>query len=352
MAGCSGSSSSDGVAATVNGEEISEALITQYVADYRTYADLEDDDDWAAWLVEYDYTAEDIREIGIEYYIELTLIAQAAEENGVSVTDEEVDEAVQEAREYYGLEDDDDWAEALELNGYTEESYWEEMYYSVLSDALQATVITEVEVDDDEILEYANLYAEYYLDGYQDIDVIVCSDEETANELLSQINSGELTFDEAKEQNDGITDYDGITSMATYDSVISETIAEMEDGSISGVVVSTDTEGEYYIIRVNETIEVPETDDDSDPWASADELPTSVYEAIYDMVYENNLYIAYIEYLDTLWDEADIVINDMPDGLPYDVDTSSVSSDDEEEATTEEDDTTDESSEEEDATEE
>lgn len=337
LAGCSSSDSL--VAATVNGEEILESKVTSYVESFRVSYDLEDDEDWAEWMEENDYTAEDIRQIAIDYYTEFLLLGQAAEDNGVSVSDEEVDEAIQEMRSYYGMEDDDDWADLLEENGYTEDDYWEEMYYSLLSEALQAVVITDVdEATDDEILEYANMYSTY-LDGYQDIDVIVCEDEDTATDLLSQITNGDLTFDEAKEQNAGSTDYDGITSMISVDTAISTEIADMEDGSISSVVASEDIDGEYYIIRVNETIEVPTVDEDSDedPWASIDDVPEVVYEAMADYVYDANVYIAFIEYLEELEDSAEIVINDMPEGLSYDVEISSNSSDDEESEDTTED---------------
>ena len=344
--GCS-SSSEELVAATVNGEEILESKVTAYIESFRVSYDLEDDEDWADWLEENNYTAEDVRQIAIDYYTEFLIIGQAAEDNDVSVSDEEVDEAIQNIRSYYGVEDDDEWVELLEENAYTEDEYWEEMYYSLLSEALQEVVITDVaEATDDEILEYANLYS-LYLDGYQDIDVIVCDDEDTATDLLSQITNGDLTFDEAKEQNAGSTDYDGITSMIDIDTAIYNTITDMEDGSISGVVASEDISGEYYIIRVNETIEVPATDDEdeTDPWTSIDDVPEAVYDTMVDYIYESNVYIAFIEYLDDLKESADIVINDMPEGLSYDVEVGSSSDDEDEEAVTTDEEDTEESAE-------
>ena len=51
LAGCNSNGMTGGVAATVNGTEISEDTITQYINDMRSSNGLTDDDSWAEYLL-------------------------------------------------------------------------------------------------------------------------------------------------------------------------------------------------------------------------------------------------------------------------------------------------------------
>lgn len=330
LTGCS----SGAVAATVNGVELSETKVTEYMEQFREANDLTDDTTWAQWMVDNSYDAESIREVAIDYYVELMLIEQEAAANNVVVSDEEVDEAIAEVREYYEL-DDDEWDEQLDSAGYTEDSYWEYIYYLLLSDILQEIVITNVEVDDEDVLYYANVYSSY-LDGVQDIDVIVfeAADVDYAKEALTQILDGTITFDEAKETVGGGDDYDGLYLMTGVDENITNVVTDLVAGDIVEEVVESDDAENYFIIRCNDVVSVPETtSDDSDedseddgPWYSVDELQDCVYEACYELVYESNESTAYSYYLDEVRENADVVYYDMPEGLSYDVSTDGLTS--------------------------
>ena len=111
---------SQGVAATVNGSAIGERSITATIEYYRSSNGLEEDLYWAEWLSMEGQTPESYRELVIEDYIEVELLAQAAEELGVEVTEEEIDEY---KLQQYGEMTDEEWQAHLDRFGLTDERY-------------------------------------------------------------------------------------------------------------------------------------------------------------------------------------------------------------------------------------
>ena len=53
ITGCGGTGASKGAAAKVNGTEISEQSVTDYIQSFRTAQGLEKEDAWGQWLVHY-----------------------------------------------------------------------------------------------------------------------------------------------------------------------------------------------------------------------------------------------------------------------------------------------------------
>lgn len=161
------SDTSEGVAATVNGTEIGEKAVTSYIANFRSMSNLESDADWAQWLVDNNYTAADIREEVINYYASQELIRQAAEENDIKVESSEIDSQVQQMRSYY--DSDEDWENALKQIGTTESQYRSLLEISMLQQALQEKVAQPEDPTDEELLQYAQMYATYY-NGSKEIE--------------------------------------------------------------------------------------------------------------------------------------------------------------------------------------
>lgn len=193
------SDTSEGVAATVNGTEIGEKAVTSYIANFRSMSNLESDADWAQWLVDNNYTAADIREEVINYYASQELIRQAAEENDIKVESSEIDSQVQQMRSYY--DSDEDWENALKQIGTTESQYRSLLEISMLQQALQEKVAQPEDPTDEELLQYAQMYATYYNGAKKSSHILFNSDDEaTAQEVLDKINSGELDFAEAAKE--------------------------------------------------------------------------------------------------------------------------------------------------------
>lgn len=154
------SNTSGGIAATVNGEAIGERAVSAYVANFREKQGLEEDADLAQWLNDYGYSVEQLRSETISYFAAQLLLRQAAAENDVSVSEEDVDAAYQELRDKF--DSDEKWKEALETAGVSEKMYRNLLELNCLQNALAEKLFPEVEVDDEDLLSYAVINADKY----------------------------------------------------------------------------------------------------------------------------------------------------------------------------------------------
>ena len=126
LVGCGGNGAGGGaVAATVNGQDIMEQTITDYIANFRTSSSLESDEAWGEWMVANGYTPESVREEVIDYYVNQDLYDQAAKEYNVTVEQADIDAAMEETKAMF--ESDEPFQEALEASSMTEESYIEDV---------------------------------------------------------------------------------------------------------------------------------------------------------------------------------------------------------------------------------
>ena len=309
------SDTSEGVAATVNGTEIGEKAVTSYIANFRSMSNLESDADWAQWLVDNNYTAADIREEVINYYASQELIRQAAEENDIKVESSEIDSQVQQMRSYY--DSDEDWENALKQIGTTESQYRSLLEISMLQQALQEKVAQPEDPTDEELLQYAQMYATYYNGAKKSSHILFNSDDEaTAQEVLDKINSGELDFaeaakeysqDEGSKEDGGNVGWDKLTSFVDeYQTALDG----LEEGQVSGLVTSSYG---IHIIKCTQVFNAPEE------VTSIDQLPSEFMDSIKSTLEYSAKQQAYSQWYQDYKSNADIQINDMPSGLVYDV---------------------------------
>lgn len=149
------SDTTGGVAASVNGVEIGENAVTAYINNFRHAQGLQDDGDWGQWIYDAGYSMEALRSDTIEYLVSQELIRQAAEQEGITVTDAEVDAKIAEAR---GEGTDEEYAQALDQQGMTESFYRESVRVSLLQEKLSEKVLGDNEVDEAQLLEYLKMY--------------------------------------------------------------------------------------------------------------------------------------------------------------------------------------------------
>ena len=313
LAGCSGSSSSQ-AAATVNGKTISEQTVTDYIEKQRAALGYTDEESWAEYLSQSGYTPEEIRSQVVEGMIQEELMRQGAEGLGATVDQSQVDEYIESAKSGYGS--DEEWQQALDSAGYTEEelreSYEMNLLQQAVMDALQS------DVADEEKLEMASMYSQQY-DGAKRSSHILVEDEATAQDILNRLNSGSVEFAAAAEENSidtgsaangGDVGWDKLT---TFVAEYQEALDGLEVGQISGIVKS---DYGYHIIMATDLFNVPEE------ITSLDQIPEDILSYIENMMNQQNSYTAFSEWLQKLQDEGEIVINDMPSGLPYYLDPS------------------------------
>lgn len=319
LCACGSSSSggaSGGVAATVNGVEISEDTITKQVESVRTQMSVDTEDAWGQWLVQNDYTPAQVREQIIDGYVEQELIRQGAAERGITVDSSTIDEYVNSMKSQY--DDDDAWNKALEGAGMTEDEYRQSLELSLLYTDLYAQFAPTEDPSEEDLVSSCQTYASMY-DGAKRSSHILfdASDEATAQEVLDKINSGELDFAEAAAEysNDtasaeagGDVGWDKLTSFVDeYQTALDG----LEKDQVSGLVTSSFG---IHIIKCTDVFTAP------DEITSSDQVPTEFLDQIKKTLSSSQQSKDYQAWLAEYKESADIVINDMPEGLSYDVD--------------------------------
>ena len=306
------------VAATVNGTEIYEETITSDVEAFRKSYSLEDEDSWGEWMANYGYTPSTVREAMIDSYVETELIKQAAKENDVSADSSEVDSYLQQMKANYSS--DEAWNNALTSAGFTEETYKERIEESLLEQALMDKVTPLTDPDESTMLTYAQMYNSYY-DGAKRSSHILfnAGDEATAQSVLDQINAGTLSFEDAAKQysqdtgsasNGGDVGWDMLNSFV---SEYTDALDGLSEGQVSGLVTS---DYGIHIIKCTEVYTAPET------LESVDQMPEAFRESIKETVQSYTQQNDFSTWLSDYEEQQNIVINDMPSGLSYDVDMS------------------------------
>lgn len=298
LVGCGGNGAGGGaVAATVNGQEIMEQTVTDYIANFRTSSSLESDEAWGEWMVANGYTPESVREEVIDYYVNQDLYDQAAKEYNVTVEQADIDAALDETKAMF--ESDEAFQEALEASSMTEESYIEDVIRPNLLQTKLAEAVaaqdTEAEGDDATLAQAAR-----------------------AQELLDQINAGEISFEDAASQystdtgsaaNGGDVGWDALSTFVTE---YQDALAGLEKDQI--VAAPVKSEYGYHIIKVTDVYEVPEGG-----ITSVDQLPTEFQEYLTYME-QSNASQNFSTWFEEYRNNAEITVNPMPEGLPYDID--------------------------------
>ena len=322
-AGASSSASVEGltggVAATVNGSEIMEDDITTYVQTWRETNGMSDEESWANYLISIEENPAQLRELIIDGHVSDILTEQAAGEMGIEVTDADVDENVEGMRAHY--DSDAAWQEALAQAGTNEEDYRESIRKSLLDMRVQEKVSEEAgPVSDEEMLESLNMYVEY-TNGMKRSSHILFNleDKETAESVLKQIQDGSLTFEDAAKEysidSSGATGGDvGWDKMTAFVTEYQEALDELEKDQMSGLVES---QYGYHIILCTDIFNAPE-----DGIKSVDEAPEALTEMVKSQLESSAKTTAVSDWDAKYKEEADIVINEMPENVPYNVDLS------------------------------
>lgn len=337
LAACQGGgSSAGGTAATVNGTAISEDEVTNTIQTVRTQSGLEDEDAWGEFLASNAMTPESVREQIIDSLVDQQLVIQGAAELGVTVDSTEVDTYVESMKANF--DSDEAWEQALSEAGFTEESYRESIENSLLQQAIGTYFEDNAEVADEDILESAKTYASYYDGAKRSSHILFKVDDTTdeaamqaareqAQQVLDQINGG-LDFAEAAKQysddssaeNGGDVGWDRLTTFVT---AYQEALDGLEVDQVSDLV---ETEYGIHIIKCTEVFTAPEE------VTSLDQIPEDFRDTITSMASSVKSNSDYTAWLDELRESADIVINDMPANVPYNVDMSKYETSDEGEA--------------------
>lgn len=327
IAGCSSNESASGltggVAATVNGVEVAEDDVTTSIEVIRSSYSLEDQDAWGNFLASSNMTPEKLRENVIDSFVDQALQKQGAEERGVTVDDSEIDSYVDRIKSNY--DSDEKWQQALQQAGFSDEAdYRENVKDGLLGNALMESFEVN-DPTDEAVVEYASTAITFDVAKRSSHILFDMNDQETAQSVLDQINAGALDFAEAAKeystdtgsaQNGGDVGWDQLTSF------VSEYQTALDDLSVGQVSGLVESDYGWHIIKCTDEFVPPEE------ITSIDQLPQEFVDTYRQDAKQQAQQEAYQTWFDEYKQNADIVINDMPEGLPYDVDMSQYQTDD------------------------
>ena len=320
-----------GVAATVNGVNIKEDTVTEQIMSLRQ-SSYESDEDWATYLSQQGLTPESYRENVIDSIARQYLLTQAEKEYDITVSQDDLDEAWDEAVENYGG-DEDTFVDMITQFGFTKETYQENTKSSLAQEKLREKVASVEDPTDDQIVSYINENLDTYNDARRSSHILFkvaddATDEESAEveakaqEVQDKLNAGEVEFaDAAKEYSedssaDGGGDV-GWDKLTTFVTEYQDALSALSKGQMSGLVKTTYG---YHIILCTDQFNVESV-------SSVDEIPEAIRDAISSKIKTEEESAKYSTWLNDYIDKADIKINEMPEDAPYNVDMSKAKAD-------------------------
>lgn len=320
-----------GVAATVNGVNIKEDTVTEQIMSLRQ-SSYESDEDWATYLSQQGLTPESYRENVIDSIARQYLLTQAEKEYDITVSQDDLDEAWDEAVENYGG-DEDTFVDMITQFGFTKETYQENTKSSLAQEKLREKVASVEDPTDDQIVSYINENLDTYNDARRSSHILFkvaddATDEESAEveakaqEVLDKLNAGEVEFaDAAKEYSEDSSADDGgdvgWDKLTTFVTEYQDALSALSTGQMSGLVKTTYG---YHIILCTDQFNVESV-------SSADEIPEAIRDAISSKIKTEEESAKCSTWLNDYIDKADIKINEMPEDVPYNVDMSKAKAD-------------------------
>ena len=316
------------VAATVDGVDIYENAVSEYIAGLRTQYSLTDEAAWGQYLAQQDSTPASIRENVIDSFVTRELIRSKASERNITVESSEIDSYVDQMKQNY--ESDEKWQEALTQAGMSDQDYRDEIELQLLNKHLYESFAVTEEPSQEDQLQYAQMYGSAYDGAKRSSHILFAAeDQATAQEVLDKLNAGELDFAEAAKEyskDTGSTEKGGDVGWDKTSSLVEEyqtALDGLEKDQMSGLVTSTYG---IHIIKCTDVYNAPkETGEDGTETVkvtSVDQIPSEWLDTLKESLNSQKQSEAYQAWMDEKKEAADIKINDMPSGLPYDLDMS------------------------------
>ena len=295
------------VAATVMGDNIMEDTITSQIMSTRGD---KSDADWAQYLVDNDETPSGLRSQAISSYQSDIILRHAMLDHGLSYTLQQSDidkwwDAEGNTYEQYGITED------------TAKNYYAS---SIRQWLLEQAVTPEDSITDQDVIDYLNENADTYNGARKSSHILFALDSDgttdnkgTAESVLQQIKDGDITFEDAVSQysTDSTSAADNGNVGWDCDSSFVEAYETALKGLGKGDITDTVVESAYgyHIIKCTDVIEWDGTLDDISI------VPQDIVDNVRKALQSEKFQEWYSEYQSN----ADVTINDMPDGLPYDV---------------------------------
>ena len=310
----SSAAASAGVAATIMGEDIAEDDVTAYIESIREDTQRTTDDAWRAYLDGLGMSAAEFRERALSDLAAPIVVKKKAAELGLAVDEDAVNAEYENMKRSFMVADDAAFDETLAAYHSSVDELRENLRVKNLQEQLYAHVVGDVEPTDDDIFAYVQ--SGVATDVAKRLTVIRGADYPTMETLLARMQkeaTGEGALQVARaEAGSGsveVSDY-GWFIEGTASTQMEEVINSLGKGEMTRDLLPDS--GMYQIVYVEDTCPLPA---DAQGIASLpDDLRRELAARAASEVREK----ACSQRLRDRIAES-ITVNDMPEGLPYDV---------------------------------
>lgn len=308
------------IAGSVEDVSVTEQEVSDYISQYRTYIGAESDVSFATLLDQAGQTPEDIRKDAIDTLLARKLVSKRAEEKGLSVSSDELDQYIADIKDGLGYATDETgWERTLGTSGYDdEEGYRNDIETKMLLEKLIAADNPDTEATEVQMLVYANKNIGDYTGDYIVEAVFPAGNGAAASNLTSaaqKVDLDEFLSLAQKAVEDGSASQvseTGWTCLADVDNAIIEAL----DGKSAGdIVMAQADDGTYHVVYIKEMF-VPTSVGTVDFANIPDAIRSRLAS---DASAENRTNLAN-SYLRDLVNKANVQYADMPSDAPYNVD--------------------------------
>ena len=333
---------------------LDESEVTDYIMTYKKYMGYENatDDEWAQFLAAYNLTPERLRLSTVRSLLTNKAIEKRAKELNITVSDDEVNEAVEAFKYMYALDDDATFQNTLESYGQTLEGFKETRRLLLLEEKLLEADLTIAEPSVEAVREtIASVAADQASEDGVDTSTDAAGDyftlkhcylfakKVTGDEAtLDDYNNVELVKQEFQESGMDVSTFVSIITLyCDVDSVkevsgdmgwdvdtteLSETAAKVLARTDIGQVSETFADGDMEcFIWVDQGYDIP-YGSEFITVMDLSNMPDGLYQYFRDLTLYNDREALSSDYFSGLVDNLDIVLYPMPSDVPYNVDMS------------------------------
>ena len=311
-----------GIITKVGDEAVTEQQVSDYITQYRTYANLTNDADWATFMDQSGLSAEKLREEAAYMFARRIAVEAKAKELGIEVSDVELDEAVEEARAIYGQDKDDkSWESFLSSVAYDDEAeYRADLKYSL---TLERVVMKEGGIKapgNDMLASTANDNIEAYTGKLIWTAVYPSDAMDAAKQAVKQVGkkavkASKFTDIVGNDVDNGIAEKVVGPEWTCLVSVSGTAQAVIDNLQVGHAAMYTADDGKISIVYVEEQYTTKRNGK-----IDLSTMPKKIRAKLESDTSHEMRTQALSDYESNLVEDGSLQINHKPSGLPYDVD--------------------------------
>ena len=219
-------------AATFNGSKITEQEVNDFIDQYRKYNSYTDDTAWAKYLKDSNLTAETVRKNAINQLAEKIAVKAKCDQEKITVSDKDVNNRYDEVKKQYAQYGNDSlFDNSIKNMGYTEQSYKDDLKYDMLRSKLLNKMVKAEEPSDSDMQKEADENAKKYT-GKKSYNVVFKVDDTSDTTAMDAAKKKAQAFIDDLKKSDNVDE--ALFSKKAKELVDKGTASEASDVGWSG----------------------------------------------------------------------------------------------------------------------